>query len=295
MNVRELLYPMSAIRAFEAVARFRSISAAADDLGVTQPAISQHVRKLEEHLGVRLVERVSTGIRLSEGGEKLAVHLHSAFGMMRNGLEEAISQGQVTLAVLNSFAQRWLIPRLADLQERHPDIDLRLVTRSRFEDLDKGSFDLVVAPRLLGKNLKNSQLLMSDEAWIVMAPSLQKRNPIKVASDISKHVLIKVEENPRDQDWPKWSSAAGMVGLKPLGWKVFSNSSHALEAAVAGVGVAIGHRPMVVDAMQSGRLICPLDVKINEGIGNYIIEASSANSNQQIGLVKKWMMSQVEL
>ncbi len=293
MNTRDLLHPLSAVRAFEAVARLRSISGAAIDLGVTQPAISQQVKKLEAHLGVRLVERVSNTIRLSPEGEKLALSLHTAFGIMRDGMEAAMSQGQVTLAVLGTFAQRWLIPRLPDLQERYPDIDLRLITRSKLEDLERGGVDLIIKPEQRDRVSKDALFLMGDEARIVMSPELQKRKPILSVADLDKHFLIKVDEVPRDQDWPKWCVEASVDNLQPRGWHVFSNSSHALEAAVAGVGVAIGHWPMVVDAMRSGRLVCPIDFVINQGVGNYIYEGPSAMGNPHVVQVKKWLVAQV--
>ncbi|MFD2206557.1 LysR substrate-binding domain-containing protein [Kiloniella antarctica] len=293
MKIRDLLHPLSAVRAFEAVARLRSISAAAKDLGVTQPAISQQVKKLEIHLGIKLVERVSNTIRLSSEGEKLALSLHSAFGIMREGMEAAMSQGEVTVAVLGTFAQRWLIPRLPDLQERYPDVDLRLITRSKIEDLNQGGVDLIIKPEQRDQALKSASFLMGDEARIVMSPDLQKRKPVVSVADLEGHFLIKVDEVPRDQDWARWFAEASLDSLEPRGWHVFSNSSHALEAAVAGVGVAIGHWPMVMDATRSGRLVCPIDIVINQGVGYHIYEGASTTGNPHVSLVKDWLFSQV--
>ncbi|WP_085900537.1 LysR family transcriptional regulator [Kiloniella majae] len=185
MKTRDLLHPLSAVRAFEAVARLRSISSAAIDLGVTQPAISQQVKKLEAHLRVRLIERVSNTIRLSPEGEKLALSLHTAFGIMRDGMEAAMSQGQ---------------------------------TRSKLEDLDKGGVDLIIKPEQRGLASKTALFLMGDEAQIVMSPELQKRKPILSVDDLDQHFLIKVDEVPRDQDWQKWCIEASIGNLQPRGW-----------------------------------------------------------------------------
>ncbi len=295
MKTRELLHPLSAVRAFEAVARLRSVSAAAQDLGVTQPAISQQVKKLERHLRVKLVERVSNTIRLSPEGEKLAISFHTAFGILREGMEEAMAQGQVTLAVLGGFAQRWLIPRLADLQEKHPDIDLRLITRSRIDELDRGGVDLVIRSGRKEDVTSDAVFLMRDEARIVMSPDLMARKPILKAADLEEHFLIRVENSPRDKDWPRWLDESCESGFKARGWLSFANSSHALEAAMAGVGVAIGHWPMVMDAMLSGRLISPLGEVIDEDIGNYIVLPLGRTDSLQVEQLKEWLIEQAKV
>ncbi|MEH6633572.1 MAG: LysR substrate-binding domain-containing protein [Halopseudomonas aestusnigri] len=295
MNTRDLLHPLSAVRAFEAVARLRSISGAAIDLGVTQPAISQQVKKLEAHLGVRLVERVSNTIRLSPEGEKLALSLHTAFSIMRDGMRTVMSQGQVTLAVLGTFAQRWLIPRLPNLQVRYPDIDLRLITSSKLADLDRGGVDLIIKPWQRDQAPREAVLLMGDDARIVMSPDLAERVPILSVEDLRKHVLIHVESYPRDNDWPLWLEAVGGLGGEPRGWLSFSSSSHALEAAMAGVGVAIGHRPMIVDAMKSGRLVSPLNEVICDNISNYIVQPAEVEGGIQVKQLKAWLVEQASV
>ncbi|WP_419902210.1 LysR substrate-binding domain-containing protein [Kiloniella sp.] len=292
MNTRDLLHPLSAVRAFEAVARLRSVSAAGLDLGVTQPAISQQVKKLELHLGVKLVERVSNTIRLSPEGEKLALSLHTAFGIMRDGMEAAMSKGQVNLAVLSTFAQRWLIPRLPDLQEKFPDIDLRLITSSKLEDLDRGGVDLIIKPILRNKAPEDAMYLMGDEARIVMSPDLAKRTPVRCLEDLRKHVLIRVESSPRDADWPLWLERVGCLKVEPRGWLSFGSSSHALEAAMSGAGIAIGHRPMIVDAMQSGRLVSPLKEVICDDVSNYIIQPTMIGGGGQVTQLKAWLIDQ---
>lgn len=301
MITRNSQYPLLAMRVFEVVARLGSVSRAASALGVTQPAVSQQLRKLELFVGGRLTERVSTGIVLTPRGERLAERLGAGFRLLQEGMEEASGRGQVTLAVLNSFAQRWLIPRMSDLQLKHPEIDLRLVTRATLADLRRVEADLAVIPEIViaagevevGKK-GEKEFLMPDDAWIVLSPDLQKKNPIKAAADISKHTLIRVEESPRDQDWQSWIRKSGLESVKPVSWQSFMNSSHALEAAVAGVGVAIGHRAMIVDAVVSGRLVLPLSISIEGDVAYYLRVAQNLSGNAQCRIIKDWLLSQAD-
>ncbi|WP_020592250.1 LysR substrate-binding domain-containing protein [Kiloniella laminariae] len=293
--VTDQIYPLSALRAFEVVARLRSVSAAAEELLVTQPAVTQQLRKLESYLQYRLVERASgsSGIQLTPQGERLAAPLHSAFGMIRDVLREAkLGDHHVTLAVLGTFAQYWLIPRLADLQDKYPAVDLRLLTSSRMVDLDRGDVDLVIRPLPQDQKPENAVLLMPDEARLVMSPVLQAQKTIQQVTDLKEHVLIRVASSPRDNDWPRWLDKAGLPDLQPKGWLSFQTSSHALEAAMGGAGVAIGHRPMVLDALQSGRLISPLDLCIDEAAGNYLVMTAGRAGDQQVQQLYKWLQAQ---
>ncbi|KLN58972.1 hypothetical protein WH96_19935 [Kiloniella spongiae] len=297
MNGYNPQYPLLAMRVFEAVARLGSVSQAASSLGVTQPAVSQQLRKLELYVGGSLTERVAMGIALTPRGERLAERLSAGFRLLQEGMEEASGRGQVTLAVLNSFAQRWLIPRMSDLQQKHPEIDLRLVTRATLPDLRRADADLVIAPEVLtGKKEATAKdekiFFMPDDAWIVLAPDLQKKNPIKEAADISTHTLIRVEESPRDQDWQSWMCQSGLEDIEPVAWQSFMNSSHALEAAVAGVGIAIGHRAMIMDAVISGRLVLPLSMSIGSDMAYYLRVTQNSSGNAQCRIVKDWLLVQ---
>ncbi len=299
MISRNSQYPLLAMRVFEVVARLGSVSRAASSLGVTQPAASQQLRKLELFVGGRLTERVSTGIVLTPRGERLAERLGTGFRLLQEGMEEASGRGQVTLAVLNSFAQRWLIPRMSDLQLKHPEIDLRLVTRATLPDLKRVEADLAIVPEVVmnadleRSRTKNEKIyFMPDDAWIVLAPDLQAKNPVEIASDISKHTLIQIEESPRDQDWQSWMCQSGIESVEPVSWQIFMNSSHALEAAVAGVGIAIGHRAMIIDAVVSGRLVLPLSISIGADRAYYMHIAQSVSGRAQSKIVKDWLLTQ---
>ncbi|WP_085904539.1 LysR substrate-binding domain-containing protein [Kiloniella majae] len=299
MNDRNPQPPLLAMRVFEAVARLGSVSLAASSLGVTQPAVSQQLRKLELYVGGSLTERVSTGITLTPRGTRLAERLSAGFRLLQEGMEEASGKGQVTLAVLSSFAQRWLIPRMSGLQQQNPEIDLRLVTRATLPDLRRVEADLAIIPeRMMGAGvekiaIKNEKIfLMPDDAWLVLSPELQMKNPVRAAADISKHTLIRIEESPRDQDWQFWMHKSGVEGVEPVSWQSFMNSSHALEAAVAGVGIAIGHRAMIIDAVSSGRLVLPLSMSIGSDMAYYLSTSRNTFGNAQYGIVKDWLLAQ---
>ena len=252
--------PLSALRAFEAVVRHGSVTRAAAELGVTQPAISQRLRQLEAFLERPLVRRDAGGIAVSADGQAYAARLERAFAEIGAATEAlrvgAGSERALTISVLATFAQRWLIPRLAGFQGAHPEIEVRLLATSRLADLWREDVDLAIRPGAGVERGERSDFLVANDLFPVASPAALERRPVRVAGDLAKQVLIRVEAEPRDQDWRRWLTAAGVRELRPRGWLPFTSSSHAIEAAIAGLGVAIGHTPFVVDALEAGRLVC---------------------------------------
>ena len=253
MSIRPSL---RSLRAFEAVVRLGSVGRAATELGVTQPAVSLQLRQLEAALGLRLLERRGGRLVIAPEGERYAERLGRAFTEIESATAELCqhdSDAVVTVSLLATFAQRWLIPRLASFQERYPDIEIRLLATSRLADLFRDDVDITLRfgdGRWTGVV---SELLMPNDMFPVASPTLLTRRPLTTVDDLAGHVLIVVETEPRDRDWRTWLAAAGAAGLRFGRSLTFATSSHALDAAVAGLGVAIGHRPFVTDDLAAGR------------------------------------------
>ena len=271
--------PLNRLRTFEAVARHGSVTRAASELNVSQPAVTQQLRQLEAQVEMPLVRRVAGGIAVTPEGQVYAARLRRAFVEIDAATEELCttsSQRRVlTVSVLATFAQRWLIPRLAGFQQVEPDLEVRLLTTSRLVDLARDDVDLSIRsgngrwPRCRG------DFLIENQVFPVASPGLLERQPLRLPADLRGHILIQVEAEPRRQDWRHWLACAGAPDLEPRGWLTFSNSSHALEAALAGLGIAIGHTPFVVDALRAHQLDAPFALRLDDE-DYYLVSASAA-------------------
>jgi LysR family glycine cleavage system transcriptional activator len=289
------LPPLPCLRAFEAVVRHRSVTRAAAELGVTQPAVSQRLRQLEAFVERALVRRDAGGIAVSAEGQAYAARLERAFAEIQAATEElraaTAPERGLTIAVLATFAQRWLIPRLTGFQEAYPEIEIRLLAASRLADLWRDEVDLSIRPAPGSRGHARGDFLIANDLFPVASPSLLERRSIRRTADLATHVLLRVEAAPRDQDWPRWLAAAGMPQLRPRGWLPFASSSHALEAAIAGLGIAIGHTPFVVDALDAGRLVAPLEPKIEDDAYHLVARADRAN-DRKVRSFRSWLLAE---
>ena len=289
------LPPLSCLRAFEAVARHRSVTRAAAELGVTQPAVSQRLRQLEAYFERGLVRRDAGGIAITAEGQAYASRLERAFAEIQAATEDlraaTAAERALTISVLATFAQRWLIPRLAGFQAAHPEIEIRLLATSRITDLWRDDVDLSIRPDAGKRGRARSDFLVANDLFPVASPALLERQPVRRPADLAAQVLLRVEAEPRDQDWPRWLAAAGVPQLQPRGWLPFASSSHALEAAIAGLGVAIGHTPFVVDALEAGRLAAPLERRI-ENDGYYLVATAERADSRRVRHFRSWLLAE---
>jgi len=285
---------LNALRAFETVARHKSASRAAEELGVTQPAVTQQVRQLEGHLGLPLVRREGQGLTLTADGRALAERLSGPFAEIAEAVTEAAGRqrgaGVLTVTLLPTFAQRWLIPRLATFQAAYPEIEVRLSATARLCDLVREDLDLAIRfgnGRWPGCD---SRRLMANDMFPVINPHLAETKPLVGPDDLAQHVWLQVEAEPRTDDWAVWLSAAGISGVEPSGRLSFETSSHALAAATAGLGVAIGHRPFVIDDLAAGRLVQPFATVVESDEAYFLVTAKSRTQPAAVTAFADWLM-----
>ena len=287
---------MRSLQAFEAVARHLNVSRAAEELGVTQPAVTQQLRRLEQILGLALCRRAPGGVSLTAEGRAYAARLRHAFSELRAATEDLATQSErttvVTVALLATFAQRWLIPRLVGFQATAPGIEVRLLTASEMAELERPDVDLSIRVGDGAWPDTQSDYLMANEAFPVASPELLARRPITATADLANHVWIQVDAEPRRTDWTRWLAAAGRPDLAPQSWLTFTNSAHALEAAVAGLGIAIGHTPFVVDALTAGRLVAPLEKRLSDLGACYLVAASGRADAPPVARFRDWLLAE---
>ncbi len=289
--------PLPALRMFEAVARLGSVSQAAQDLGVTQPAVSQQLRQLESALGLALVRREGRGIALTSAGAAYATALTRAFAEIRAATERcraAAAGGVLTVALVPTLATRWLIPRLAAFHDAHPEIEVRLATAPSVAARPPDDVD--VAIRVGGGRWQGcrADLLMPDDSFPVASPDLLAGRPLRVPADLAWHTLLHVEAAPRRQDWPRWLALAGQPRLKPARQLAFGSSAQALDAACHGLGVAVGHRPFVAEDIARGRLVAPFaEVVPGEG-AYYLVSRRDLAESPKVRAFRLWLLRTID-
>jgi DNA-binding transcriptional LysR family regulator len=280
---------LNGLRAFEAAARLGSFVAAGEELSVTQAAVSRMVRLLEERLGFKLFDRMPNGLALTPQGRALQPGLTAAFDAIAGVTQQVAAMRStpvLTLGVGPSFAVRWLIPRLASFYRQHPDIDVRLATGGAINPFK----DDWTCGILLGNGDwpgHQAEPMFSADLFPVCARAIARR--LKKPADLTKEVLLEVQHSP--EEWPLWLAAARVkVRANTLGPR-FDNYAMALQAAVDGVGVAIGLRPYVEDDLASGRLVAPFKLAVPKGQAWYLVYRSFRQDDAALVAFREWLMT----
>ncbi len=292
-----MLPSLPALRMFETVARMGSVSLAAQELRVTQPAVSQQLRQLEAALGVPLVRREGRGIALTGPGAAYAAVLTRTFAEIRQATERCRSSsagGVLTVALVPTLATRWLIPRLGAFHDAHPEMEVRLATAPSVAARPPDDVDVAIR---VGRGRWpgcQADLLMPDDSFPVASPALLAERPLRSAADLAGHTLLHVEAAPRRQDWARWLQRAGLARLKPARQLAFGSSAQALDAACHGLGVAMAHRPFVADDMAHGRLLAPFaEVVPGEG-AYYLVVRRDLVGVPKVRAFSRWLLAEVK-
>jgi len=281
--------PLNALRAFEASARHLSFTRAADELSVTQAAISQQVRGLEERLGVPLFRRLPRGLALTDEGLALLPVLADAFGRMEAVVRQ-FDRGHffsvLTISVIGTFAVGWLLPRLARFREAHPFIDLRLLTNNNLVDPAGEGLDYAIRFGDGAWPGVESEALLTAPLGVLCAPALARR--IRAPQDLQRETLLR---SYRAEDWLRWFSAAG-VEPGPVRGPVFDSSRLMVEAAVQGAGVALAPVAMFRRELELGWLRQPLACEVDAG-AYWLVRARAKAVSPAMQALRGWLLEQI--
>lgn len=294
------MYPLNALRAFEAAARHLSFVKASEELSVTPAAVSHQVKRLEEYLGLPLFRRLRRGLLLTESGQSLLSELREVFLGLDKAMERVIdsgSRGTITLSVAPSFAVMWLIPRLQKFYTLHPDIDVRISTSLGLVDFQRDDFDAAI--RLgTGQWFGLEAIKLFDESVTPMCSPrlLEGPDALKSPDDLRKHVLLhnhSMDYDPGAPTWETWLEAAGASGVDASRGTHFSLPDHGLQASIDGAGVVLGWRSLAAKDVAAGRVVEPFDLTLSLGSSFYLVypEAHSLRSN--ITALRDWLMQEV--
>lgn len=254
--------PLNALRAFEVSARHLNFTRAAEELHLTQTAVSQHVKNLEQRLGVPLFRRLARGLALTDEGLALLPAVSDAFEHMARTLEgfrAARPREALTVGVVSSFAVGWLLPHLRDFSQRHPFVDLRLSTHNN--RLDAGAEGLDYVLRFGQGDWLGTEAVpvMSAPLSPLCAPALAER--LRHPRDLAREPLLR---SFRAAEWAAWFQAAG-VEPPLVNGMIFDNSLAMADAAAQGFGVALLPVALFVRDLRSGRLVRPFALEVHAG------------------------------
>jgi LysR family transcriptional regulator, glycine cleavage system transcriptional activator len=249
-------FSLNALRAFEATARLRSFSAAAEELSVTHGAVSRHIRMLEDLVGLPLLTRSAQGAMPTAEGQRLADGLSTAFSLIHSSVEQ-LRPGPLTLACSESIMMYWLIPRLNRFKQAHPEVELRF--NMSHGPLDFARDNVSVAIRL-SSIAAPKDVVRADVAheWIgpVCSPEYLRQKRIESVSDLARARLMVSRSRP--DAWTDWARCSGGIDLKLRVDDVFEHFYLLIQGARCGLGVANVPRMLVRDDLTSGTLVAPL-------------------------------------
>ncbi len=294
------IYPLNALRAFEASARHLSFVKASEELSVTPAAVSHQVKSLEDYLGLPLFRRLPHGLLLTESGQLLMPELGEVFLRLDKAMERVIdsdSRGSLTLSVAPTFAVMWLIPRLQKFYALHPDIDVRISTSLGLVDFQRDDFDAAI--RLgSGQWFGLETIKLFDETVTPMCSPrlLEGPDALKSPNDLCKHVLLHTQSmdyDPESPTWESWLKAAGANDVDASRGIHFSLPDHGLQASIDGAGVVLGWRFLSAEDVAAGRVVEPFDLIQPLGSSFYLVypEANSLRAN--IATLRDWLMQEV--
>ena len=288
---------LNGLKAFEAAARHMSFTKAAEELSVTQTAVSHQIRRLEGELGVRLFLRLKDGLALTPEGHVYFPGVRSAFQELRyctDTLLESRNNSVLTISTLVSFASKWLLPRLASFQQAFPTIDVRVTASTDQVDFRKGGVDGAIRYGVGDWKGLRADWLMSDEIFPVCSPRLlQGPSALASPSDLARHTLLQVSGATGD-DWSSWLNAAGQPTRLAEGSRLtFDLAMMAVQAAVDGLGVCIGRSTYVEDDLKTGRLVAPFDLRLKSDCGFYFVTPHEMADSPKVQAFRTWLMESV--
>jgi LysR family glycine cleavage system transcriptional activator len=294
--MKRRLPSLNALRAFEAAARHLSFTHAADELAVTQGAVSHQVKALEQQLGLPLFHRQNQRLTLTSAGQAYLPVVRDAFDRLAAGTEQLLAAEQskrLTISVSPNFAANWLVPRIGPFVERHPEIDLRINAALHHVDFAREDVDMAVRhgeghwPEL------HVVRLCREELFPACSPKLlEGAHPLRAPADLRHHTLLHLDDR---RDWRKWLDAAGVDGVDLAHGVVFNQASMAIRAAVDGQGVALARTALVTLLLLEGRLVRPFPLALPVSYAYYVVCPQATAERPKIVLMRNWLLAEAAL
>jgi LysR family glycine cleavage system transcriptional activator len=284
---------LNALKAFEAAARRLNFSKAADELHVTQGAVSHQIKALEGQLGLALFHRRPRGLELTEAGRAYLPVLTEAFGRIAAGTRDLLDRdkaGVLTVSVSPNFAAKWLVGRLGDFAGRNPDIDLRIGASLQHVDFLRDGIDMAV--RHGDGNWPGLAVarLCEEEVFPVCSPRLTiGPRALRQPGDLRHHTLL---HGPGPIAWTEWLATAGVDGIDANRGLSFNQASLSLDAAVDGQGVALARSALAARDLLAGRLVRPFRLALPAPFAYYVVAPKATATRPKIALFRDWLLAE---
>lgn len=290
-------------RGFESAARHLSFTKAAEELFLTQSAISRQIQALEERLGVKLFTRGRRGLTLTDAGQEMYRAADIALRTLREAAERITPGGvqkMVTVTSSMAFCSLWLIPRLSLFRQTHPAVDVRIAANNDVLDLDRERIDLAIRYCPVAKAPTGSTRMFGEEIAPVCSPVLVQdaAHPLTSAADLRHHTLLHFDDADGSIPWLAWSvwlEAAGLSGLKPAGSLRFSHYHQVISAALSGQGVALGRRQLLTTALADGTLVTPFASGMATDRAYFIVRTAATRGRSEVDDFVAWLVRESEV
>lgn len=291
---RRLLPSTAALAAFESVARLRSFSAAAEELALTQGAISRQVSGLEDLLGTLLFERTSRGVVLTSAGAEYAKAVGAALSQIRSASLQAMTKRHndtLNLAILPTFGTRWLMPRIPGFVARHPEITLNFATRIGIFDFERDGIDMAIHIGQPDWPGADCAFLMEEMVAPVCSPAFLADHPIGRAEDIMGLPLLHMASRPGA--WAHWFQSLGIPGGPAQGMR-FEQFGSVAQACAAGLGVALMPLFLIDSELATGRLVQAYPHQVRSPSAYYAVAPLTKTDFRPVVAFRTWLLEEVE-
>ena len=291
-------------RAFLAVARHLNFRAAAEELALTQSAVSRQIQALEDEVGVPLFLRHTRAVELTSAGGQLQRAVAPALERMDAAVRlvrQTAGRKSVAITTWASFASMWLIPRMEEFQRDNPDIDIRIDATDTIVDLETADVDLALRSSVPGTQAAGAQRLLGEQLAVVASPwLLNSMPPIRTPADVAQFTLIEAGDAHRMPyfewiTWRRWFELHGLGRLQPKRWLYFNYAQQIVQAALAGQGLALARMPLIAESLASGDLqeVLP-GHRLDSPLVYWLVVGPRSGQRPEIQAFSAWLLLQAE-
>ncbi len=307
---------MSYLRAFDAVARHLNFRIAAEDLALTQSAVSRQIQALEHEVGAALFLRHTRSVELTAAGSLLLRSASASLERIDSAvrqIRQSTGRQSVSITTWASFASMWLIPRLEAFQREHPDIDIRIDATDAAVDMHNTDVDLALRYATPTHNTGIAERLFGEQLTLVASPWLLKNQPVHCVADLMRCTLIEAGDAYRTQhlewlSWQRWletygtpspAQSASNVRMKkgepqsPARWLYFNYAHQIVQAALTGQGVALARLPLVAESLANGGLVEVLpEMRLTSPLAYWLLIAPRSDARPEVRAFCDWLRLQ---
>jgi LysR family glycine cleavage system transcriptional activator len=291
--MRRSLPPLNALRSFDAAARHQSFTRAADELCVTQGAVSHQVKALEAELGLKLFNRERQGLMITEAGRDYLAIVQDAFDRIALGTDRLLERqcsGVITVSTSPDFAAKWLVGRLGRFTETYPEIELKVSATMHHVDFVREDVDLAIRHGSGNWPGLDAVNLCAEELFAVCSPALMtSRNGICKPDDLRQFPLLHLNDQ---RDWSRWLVAARGSGGGMLPGPIFNHASMLIDAAIDSQGVALARTALAAMDLLNGRLVRPFRVALSLSNTYWIVCPKATRLLPKIAAFRDWLMAE---